>query len=218
MHANESNPCILFLFWHCWQFLHKPSLVRGLWKYRSSSRHSVGLSTQHITTPMVKMSAWAPYLSISNLKNTWIKQGFYNSYLLPILVNIWSFARKTYSWRWPELAKKLNCLDSLLIHSYLFPNLKHLLCLTSVILEVEVSCLFAGLVIESFSIAFMNLRKCLMYSGYVSRLQWPPPLTHKGSYFSFDNSHKRFPCDKSTMSSFVPCKCLINKSAFSLTA
>lgn len=94
MHANESNPCILFLFWHCWQFLHKPSLVRGMWKYRSSSRHSVGLSTQHITTPMVKMSPWAPYLSISNLKNTWIKQGFYNSYLLPILVNIWSLPEK----------------------------------------------------------------------------------------------------------------------------
>lgn len=90
--------------------------------------------------------------------------------------------------------------------SYLFPNLKHLLCFTSVILGLEVSCFFVCLPSESFSIAFMNLRKCLMYSGYVSRLQWPPPLTHKGSYFSLESSHKRFPWDQSTISSSVPCK------------
>lgn len=91
--------------------------------------------------------------------------------------------------------------------SYLFLNLKHLLCLTSVILGLEVSCfLSVSFVIMIFSNAFMNLRKCFMYSGYVSRLQCPPPFTHKGSYFSFDSSHKRFPWDKSTMSSFVPCK------------
>lgn len=88
---------------------------------------------------------------------------------------------------------------------YFFPNLKHLLCFSSVILGVEVSCFVAVCLAESFSIALMNLRKCLMYSGYVSRLQCPPPFTHNGSYFSFASSHSRFPWDQSTISSFVPC-------------
>lgn len=88
--------------------------------------------------------------------------------------------------------------------NYLFPNIKHLLCFASVMLGVEVSC-FVVCLAESFSIALMNLRKCLMYSGYVSRLQCPPPFTHNGSYFSFESSQSRFPWDQSTISSFVPC-------------
>ena len=90
--------------------------------------------------------------------------------------------------------------------SYLFRNLKHRLCLVSVTLGSLVNCLGGGLVRDSFSIAFMNFRRCLMYSGYVSRLQCPPPFTHNGSYFSLASSHNRFPWDKSTISSFVPCK------------
>lgn len=71
----------------------------------------------------------------------------------------------SYTWR----KKEPICFNSLLIKwwertSYRFPNLKHLLCLSSVKLELEVSC-FVGLVSESFSIAFTNLRKCLIYSG-----------------------------------------------------
>lgn len=88
--------------------------------------------------------------------------------------------------------------------NYLFPNIKHLLCFASVMLGVELSC-FVVCLAESFSIALMNLRKCLMYSGYVSRLQCPPPFTHNGSYFSFESSQSRFPWDQSTISSFVPC-------------
>lgn len=80
-----------------------------------------------------------------------------------------------------------------------------MLCLDSVILGFWESCLLDCFVRASFSIALMNLRKYLMYSGNVSRLQWPPPFTHKGSYFSFESSHNRFPWDQSTISSFVPC-------------
>lgn len=58
---------------------------------------------------------------------------------------------------------------------------------------------------ECFSIAFMNLLKCVMYSGKVSRLQCPPSFTHSGSYFSLESSHNRFPWEKSTTSSAVPC-------------
>lgn len=88
---------------------------------------------------------------------------------------------------------------------YFLPNLKHLLCLTPVILGPEELLCLLGFETETFSIALINLRKCLMYSGYVSMLQWPPPWTHNGSYFSFASSHNLFPCEKSTMSSFVPC-------------
>lgn len=49
--------------------------------------------------------------------------------------------------------------------SYFFRNLKHRLCLVSVILGSLASCFDGGLVRESFSIAFMNLRRCWMYSG-----------------------------------------------------
>jgi len=96
--------------------------------------------------------------------------------------------------------------------TYLLTNPKHLVCLESVILGLWVSCLFAWLVMESFSIALINLRKYLMYSGKVSRLQWPPPLTHKGSYFSFESSHNRFPWEQSTISSSVPCKQSISRN------
>lgn len=55
--------------------------------------------------------------------------------------------------------------------SYLLPNLKHLLCLDSAMLSAGPRRDLVSLVKESFSIAFTNLRKCLMYSGKVSRLQ-----------------------------------------------
>lgn len=91
-------------------------------------------------------------------------------------------------------------------HFCLFPNLKHLLCLDSAILGAWESRPLFRLENECFSIALMNLRICLMYSGNVSRLQCPPPSTHNGSYFSLASSHKRLPCEKSTTSSLVPCK------------
>lgn len=91
-------------------------------------------------------------------------------------------------------------------HFCLFPNLKHLLCLDSVILGAWESLPLFRLENECFSIALTNLRMCLMYSGNVSRLQCPPPSTHNGSYFSLASSHKRLPCEKSTTSSDVPCK------------
>lgn len=50
-----------------------------------------------------------------------------------------------------------------------------------------------------------NLRRCLIYSGYNSKLQWPAPFSHKGSYFSLDNSCNCLPCEQSTTSSCVPC-------------
>lgn len=89
--------------------------------------------------------------------------------------------------------------------NYLLPNIRHLLCLDSVILGSGLSCCFVWFESACFSMAFMNLRKCLMYSGNVSRLQCPPPLIHKGSYFSLESSHSLFPWDQSTISSFVPC-------------
>lgn len=55
--------------------------------------------------------------------------------------------------------------DSATNRSYLFRNLKHRLCLVSEILGSLASCFDGGLVRESFSIAFMNLRRCWMYSG-----------------------------------------------------
>lgn len=92
------------------------------------------------------------------------------------------------------------------LNSYLLPNLKHLLCFDSVMVDVGsliwLFCFTSG----SFSMALINFRKCLIYSGYVSKLQWPPPLIHKGSYFILDSSHKRFPWVQSTMSSAVPYK------------
>lgn len=88
---------------------------------------------------------------------------------------------------------------------HLFPNVKHLTCLDSDILEAwsraRLLCF-----IECFSIALINVRKCFMYSGKVSRLLCPPPWTHRGSYFSLESSHNRFPCDQSTISSLVPWK------------
>jgi len=88
---------------------------------------------------------------------------------------------------------------------YLLLNLKHRFCLVSLMLGSSFCCLFGGLLRASFSMAFMNFRICLMYSGYVSKLQCPPPFTHNGSYLSFASSHNRFPCDIFTISSFVPC-------------
>lgn len=99
---------------------------------------------------------------------------------------------------WPS-----NTQPAMRVDAYFLPNLKHLLCLVS---GMVVSGGWLPFVRESFSIAFMNLRKCLIYSGNVSKLQWPPPLTHNGSYFSFASSHRRFPWEKSTISSSVPCK------------
>jgi hypothetical protein len=56
-----------------------------------------------------------------------------------------------------------------------------------------------------FSIAVTNLFRCLMYSGYSSKLQWFPPLTHRGSYFTLDSSQSVLPWEQSTTSSAVPC-------------
>lgn len=57
----------------------------------------------------------------------------------------------------------------------------------------------------SFSMAPMNFLKWGKYSGNISRLQWLPPLSHKGSYFSLASSHNCFPCEISTTLSSVPC-------------
>lgn len=61
----------------------------------------------------------------------------------------------------------------------------------------------------SFSMADMNFLRCLKYSGYNSKLQWFPPLSHRGSYFSLHNSHSCFPWEISTTSSSVPYKDLL---------
>lgn len=50
----------------------------------------------------------------------------------------------------------------------------------------------------------MNFLRWRMKSGYNSRLQWPPPLSHKGVYFTLLSSHSCFPCEQSTTSSDVP--------------
>lgn len=55
------------------------------------------------------------------------------------------------------------------------------------------------------SMALTNFFRCLMYSGYSSKLQWFPPLTHRGSYFTLDSSHSALPWEQSTTSSAVPC-------------
>lgn len=56
----------------------------------------------------------------------------------------------------------------------------------------------------NFSMAMTNFFRCLMYSGYSSRLQWFPPLTHRGSYFILESSHSALPWEQSTTSSAVP--------------
>lgn len=61
--------------------------------------------------------------------------------------------------------------------------------------------LTAGL---DFPRARTNFFKCLMNSGYSSRLQCPPPFTHKGSYFTLQSSQSCFPWEQSTTSSAVP--------------
>lgn len=55
-----------------------------------------------------------------------------------------------------------------------------------------------------FSMAPTNFFRCLMYSGYSSRLQWFPPLIHSGSYFTSASSHSDRPWEQSTTSSAVP--------------
>lgn len=54
------------------------------------------------------------------------------------------------------------------------------------------------------SMAPTNFFRCLMYSGYSSRLQWFPPLIHSGSYFTSASSHSDRPWEQSTTSSAVP--------------
>lgn len=56
-----------------------------------------------------------------------------------------------------------------------------------------------------FSTAATNFFKCLIYSGYNSRLQWLPPFSHKGSYFAWHCSQSSLPWEQSTTSSAVPC-------------
>lgn len=55
-----------------------------------------------------------------------------------------------------------------------------------------------------FSTVDVNFFRCRKYSGYVSKSQWLPPLSHNGSYFSLHNPHSFLPCEKSTTSSAVP--------------
>lgn len=59
-------------------------------------------------------------------------------------------------------------------------------------------------VVLDFPIVCTNFFRCLMNSGYSSRLQCPPPLTHKGSYFTLQSSQSCLPWDTSTTSSAVP--------------
>jgi hypothetical protein len=56
----------------------------------------------------------------------------------------------------------------------------------------------------ALSMAPTNFFRCLMYSGYSSRLQWFPPLIHSGSYFTSASSHSDLPWEQSTTSSAVP--------------
>ena len=69
----------------------------------------------------------------------------------------------------------------------------------SVLLLLEV-CLCEG----GFSTVDMNFFKCLIYSGYSSKSQWFPPLSHNGSYFSLQSSQSCLPWEQSTTSSEVP--------------
>ena len=57
-----------------------------------------------------------------------------------------------------------------------------------------------------FSTVDINFLRCLRYSGYISKLQWLPPLSHRGSYFSWHSSQSCLPWEQSTTSSAVPCK------------
>lgn len=57
----------------------------------------------------------------------------------------------------------------------------------------------------SFWVAETNFLRCLMYSGYSSRLQWPPLFSQRGSNFCLLSSQSCFPCEQSTTSSEVPC-------------
>lgn len=55
-----------------------------------------------------------------------------------------------------------------------------------------------------FPRARTNFFKCLMNSGYSSRLQCPPPFIHRGSYFTLQSSESCLPWEQSTTSSAVP--------------
>lgn len=84
-----------------------------------------------------------------------------------------------FSFMWPELLTRFSNLSSLSwMSSWLHCN---------------------------FSTAEMNFLRWIKYSGYSSKLQWFPPLSHKGSYLCLQSSHSCFPWEKSTTSSSVPC-------------
>lgn len=55
-----------------------------------------------------------------------------------------------------------------------------------------------------FSTVDTNFLRCLIYSGYSSKSQWFPPLSHRGSYFSLHSSQSCLPWEQSTTSSEVP--------------
>lgn len=55
-----------------------------------------------------------------------------------------------------------------------------------------------------FSTDDTNFFRCLRYSGNSSKSQWFPPLSHKGSYFSWQSSQSCLPWEQSTTSSEVP--------------
>lgn len=56
----------------------------------------------------------------------------------------------------------------------------------------------------AFCTVDMNFLRCRLYSGKSSKLQWFPPLSHKGSYFCWHSSHNCLPWEQSTTSSAVP--------------
>lgn len=137
------------------------------------------LINEHCAIWMVKITTGVPYLKNGYLNRIRIKQTICDSYQFTIFRNIWAQISFHYQTQGTEQAsitfpRDVPCKETSCFHplpfkwwqriSYLFPNLKHLLCLPSVILGAW-GRLLGGFVTVCFSIAFMNLRKCLMYSG-----------------------------------------------------
>lgn len=152
------------------------------------------------------------------------------STLFLALSNWWSMLFRDFSWQstllrdlsiWSNDILNFSSLSALLNWFFSFSGLS-VLCLGFSLLSVlfletsNTSVLFRGgsywsvLLLElylcegDFSTVDINFLRCLMYSGYCSRLQWFPPLIHSGSYFSLHSSQSCFPWEQSTTSSEVP--------------
>ena len=152
------------------------------------------------------------------------------STLFLALSNWWSILFRDFSWQstllrdlsiWSNDIRSFSNLSALLNWFFSFSG-RSVLCLgfslrSVLFLETSnTSVLFRGcsywsvLLLElylwegDFSTVDMNFLRCLIYSGYCSRLQWLPPLSHSGSYFSLQSSHSCFPWEQSTTSSEVP--------------